>query len=350
MALDELFKTFEFLKKRIEDHRDYLSQDETRTRQVLIDPLLKELGWDVGDPNAVELEYRVEREYDVGMGKADYVLRSGAKLAAVIEAKRLGSTLLDKATNQVLNYANSKGVPWMVVSDGDKWTMYEVFKQGELKDRLRMSFAISESSASECALKSLALWRPNIRAHDGPVDASLPLIEANQTEPQRAVHSVPSPTVAGQIGEVSFEDPISVAEPALRDDVRRHWHPLTEVRPLDGKDDRNPSMMKFVGQAERPVSSWGSVYRRTAEYVVDNRLIRQEEYPVVLAERGPVRKCALNTSPVHPNGRRFYSQVEVRDGIWLDNGLGRNSARWLYSIRLLKRFGIDPATVQVAFD
>ena len=50
MALDELFETFEFLKKRIEEHREYLSQDETRTRQVLIDPLLKELGWDVGGP------------------------------------------------------------------------------------------------------------------------------------------------------------------------------------------------------------------------------------------------------------------------------------------------------------
>ena len=44
MALDDLQGVIERLQDRIKTHRSYLSGDETRTRQVLIDPLLRELG------------------------------------------------------------------------------------------------------------------------------------------------------------------------------------------------------------------------------------------------------------------------------------------------------------------
>ena len=109
MALDELFRTFEFLKKRIEEHREYLSQDETRTRQVLIDPLLKELGWDVGDPGVVELERRIVKGQAGGvLKKADYVLSHERSEVAVVEAKRLGRQLDDEVTTQASTYANIK--------------------------------------------------------------------------------------------------------------------------------------------------------------------------------------------------------------------------------------------------
>ncbi len=87
MALDDLQRVIENLRNMIEVHRDYLSEDETRTRQVLIDPLLRKLGWDVSDPQAVELEYKM------GPQRADYALMSNGQPVAVIEAKRLGRDL-----------------------------------------------------------------------------------------------------------------------------------------------------------------------------------------------------------------------------------------------------------------
>ena len=47
MALDDLKETIETLRERIQAHRPYLEGNETRTRQVLIDPVLHTLGWDV---------------------------------------------------------------------------------------------------------------------------------------------------------------------------------------------------------------------------------------------------------------------------------------------------------------
>ena len=45
--LDDLHGVIEKLQTEIKTHHDYLSriQPEMRTRQVLIDPLLRELGW-----------------------------------------------------------------------------------------------------------------------------------------------------------------------------------------------------------------------------------------------------------------------------------------------------------------
>ena len=45
MALDDLKKTIETLWERIQAHRPYLEGYETRTRQVLIDPMLR-TSWD----------------------------------------------------------------------------------------------------------------------------------------------------------------------------------------------------------------------------------------------------------------------------------------------------------------
>ena len=89
MALDDLRGVIEKLQDMIERHHSYLSGHETRTRQVLIDPLLRELGWGVSDPEAVQLEYRVGQQW------ADYALMSNGKPVTVIEAKGLGRGLED---------------------------------------------------------------------------------------------------------------------------------------------------------------------------------------------------------------------------------------------------------------
>ena len=320
MALDGLKKKFENLRGLINNHRGYLKQDETRTRQVLIDPLLKELGWDVGDPSVVELERRIVKGQAGGvLKKADYVLSHERSEVAVVEAKRLGYQLDDEVTTQASTYANINNIPWVVVTDGDQWRMHKVFQAGSIEDRTVMQFQVTEDDASKCALRSLALWRPNICNEDGPVEAVEPVVKPV---------TPPPPPNGGN-------------------DIKRDWHSFTEVKPADGDGDKKPTWIKFEGDDERSVSSWGAVYRRTAEDVVDNRSV---EYPVILAEKGAIRRCAINARPVHPNGRSFNSKIKVREGVWLENGVGLNSTRWDYSMRLLRRFGIEPSTVKVAFD
>ena len=180
MALDSLQCVIEKLQKTIEAHRSYLAENETRTRQVLIDPLLRELGWDVSDPDMVELEYKV------GQQRADYALISNGRRVALIEAKRLGSDLQDDEIMQVLNYANRAGIGYMIITNGDRWEMYEVFQPAALEERLLMKLELSQQPAHRNALQALAMWKPNLAADGGPSEAAEAVLisdESSETLP-----------------------------------------------------------------------------------------------------------------------------------------------------------------------
>ena len=175
MALDDLQGVIERLQDRIKTHRSYLSGDETRTRQVLIDPLLRELGWDVSDPDMVELEYRV------GQQRADYALISNGRRVALIEAKRLGNDLEYDEIMQVLNYANRDGIDHIIVTDGDRWEMYEVFKPTVLEERLLIRFQLSQQLPHRNALQALGMWKPNLASDGGPSGATEPVFTSSDS-------------------------------------------------------------------------------------------------------------------------------------------------------------------------
>ena len=80
----------------------------------------------------------------------------------MIEAKALGKPLDEKETMQALNYANSAGIPYMTLTNGDHWRMLEVFKQAPIKDRILMNFQLTQDEPYACALQALGLWRPNL--------------------------------------------------------------------------------------------------------------------------------------------------------------------------------------------
>ena len=80
MPLESLLKLAETLKTRVSVHGAELGASEIRTRYALIDPLLRELGWDTSDPSAVI------PEYSSGSGRADYALMSTGKPAIMVEA------------------------------------------------------------------------------------------------------------------------------------------------------------------------------------------------------------------------------------------------------------------------
>src|SRR5512137_1493716 len=111
------------LKKRIEELQSQLRKHrrsglkELPTRTIFIDPLLGALGWDVRDPDEVELEYPTVD------GKAvDYALKINKKAVALVEAKALNDLLDDvKSITQVVGYAANDGVEWCVLTNGVKY-------------------------------------------------------------------------------------------------------------------------------------------------------------------------------------------------------------------------------------
>ena len=206
MLLDELVALIETLRVRIGEHGQALSQSEALTRYALIDPLLRGLGWDTGDPAQVIPEYPVSSA-GKGVTFADYALlnREGQPVI-VVEAKSLQSDLKPAAV-QALGYCSENGFPHFAVTDGRHWRLYETFRAVPLEQRLIVELDMQQSAA-QTALAALALWRPS--ASESMVHtASAPVI-AHQPDRAPAIPSLPPPSqpmeMAGTPSQTSSQE------------------------------------------------------------------------------------------------------------------------------------------------
>ena len=321
MALDDLKETIETLRERIQAHRAYLEGNETRTRQVLIDPMLHKLGWDVGDPNYVELEYRIGRDW------ADYVLMGSGRPIAVIEAKALGKPLDEKETMQALNYANTAGIPYMTLTNGDHWRMLEVFKQAPIKDRILMNFQLTQDEPYACALQALGLWLPNL-ASGKPKEAATPVMIEKPARAESA-STTSEPSRGQETVELSSDG---------------DWEPLTLLKAERGQKLPTNTNIKFPDSSTKPLKHWTDMLAFVAEYLVKTGKISAQNCPVI---KGNSKQNLLHTEPIHRDLKEFMSKREIGNGLWVLTYFSPNkiheNACWL-----LDKFGIDPSTVLVS--
>lgn len=321
MALDDLRGVIEKLQKTIETHRGYLSKHETRTRQVLIDPLLRELGWDVSDPAAVQLEYRVEQQW------ADYVLMSDGHPVAVIEAKRLGRGLEDDEIMQVLNYANRDGIDYMIVTDGDHWEMYKVFKKGTLEERLLMKFQLSQQLPHKNVLQALGMWKPNLVSDGSP------------SEPTEPIVVPPKPAPDQPSDEPNKPQPQSLPPDLPKD----QWYSLASERRYP--KHTIPIQLKIGADPEKSVTSWKTVVHEIVAWLIDTEKLTDNHFPIEMKEN-----IFISHEAVNHDGTPFKDPQQLPKGLVLQHGIGVPWTRWERLRELLDQLQVDTSTIRVSYE
>jgi len=97
---------------------------ETDTRQGLINPLFRALGWDFGDFDSVKSEVR-HKAFNEPVDYAFYSSQNKSCPILLLEAKRFGTDLSSKKIiKQICAYMNEFGIQWGVISDGNKYILY----------------------------------------------------------------------------------------------------------------------------------------------------------------------------------------------------------------------------------
>lgn len=206
------------LQTAIEQVRDKIARynktkaaiNEQNTKATLIQPILRDLGWDVEDLDDVHMEYK-ERAADKPVDYALLLLRSPC---AFVEAKALGSSLDDrKWANQIMGYAGVAGVEWVVLTDGDEYRIYNSHATVPVDQKLFRTIRISDPNTdpeSTLCLLSKELMQERQINHlwdlhfvDRQVQAALRRLFSNEGEPSAAVirllgRHIPSLT-AGEI-------------------------------------------------------------------------------------------------------------------------------------------------------
>ena len=155
--LEPLVSVIRTAQSVIDNHRAHLSKNEIRTRNVLVDPVLRALGWDVSVREDVEVEY------GAGKKRVDYaLLGTERKPLVLIEAKKLDEELNSKRT-QMLTYCTELGVRHGVLTDGNCWDVYDLWQERTMDERRVLQVILSSRQPATAAWMLLRLWKEFVR-------------------------------------------------------------------------------------------------------------------------------------------------------------------------------------------
>ncbi len=149
--MKEIKKCIEELQVQLKKHRRS-NLKELPTRTIFIDSMLGALGWDVRDPDEVELEYPT-----IDGKSVDYALKIGEEPAILLEAKALDDSLDDvKAITQVVGYATNAGIDWCVLTNGILYKIYRSSEKVPAPDKLLFEVSIDPENTSEQSIEQMA--------------------------------------------------------------------------------------------------------------------------------------------------------------------------------------------------
>jgi len=149
--MDAIISCIENLRMKLDRHRkDGLN--EYQTRIIFVDPLLEALGWDVRDPDEVELEYlTIDRKF------VDYALKINREPVLFIEAKKLNDPLTDiESITQVVDYATSAGVEWCILTNGVTYKLYYITEKAKAPENLLLEISLDPKETEDMKIQQVA--------------------------------------------------------------------------------------------------------------------------------------------------------------------------------------------------
>lgn len=272
MLLESLLQLMETLSVRIDTHGDVLRKSESLTRYALIDPVLRELGWDTEDPALVR------PEHNIGVTFADYaLLMPDGRPIMVIESKKLGAPLKD-AVNQGINHCFNVGIQYFLVTNGQRWEVYDTLKAVPIDGKMVLQFDLKDSSAETC-LKMLALWRYSVVDRAVSV-GHVPVLEFVKEQPVMPPATI---VLGGTAG----------------------WIPLSEF----DADSGMPAELQFPDNSSVKLRRWKDITVETVRWMLNNHFLSETDCPIKISENS--RRYLIATSPFHPTGRKFFLNTQI---------------------------------------
>lgn len=347
MPLESLLGLVGELRGRIETHGDSLRQSEALTRYALIDPLLRELGWDTGDLDVVIPEFSVDgagegrggivrglvNRWRGDKARAGYALMdvSVGKPVILVDVKKLDEPLPDgNALQQGIQGCVNTATDFFAATNGGKWEIYDTRKHVSPPDMKVVEFDLSTDSAAEVCLKALALWRHgavagSVSPAQTPIVGLMGDVSADVARSADAVNvAEPAPVMAQPAPTISVpqEPPapmrpeaspiIQTPQPAAGASVANDgWRPLSDVQAKRG--DVKPTHMRFPDNSVVALTTWSQVAFQAVRWLTDNYHLSAAHCPIQQPKlRANSRsQYIVATHPIHPSGREFKRAREV---------------------------------------
>ncbi len=322
MPLESLLQLVETLRERINTHRVALSQSEALTRYALIDPLLRELGWDTEDPTMVVPEYRVPNNQI-----ADYVLFNGRRPAMVVESKKLDESLQGgKALDQGILYCAYTGASYFLLTDGNRWELYESGKTNP-----QTAFSLLQDLPAQSCLKALALWRPSVQSGTVAEGSSPVLTSALEIDS----NSVPMPVpVTETTSSIATQGKV-INQPG--------WQSLSDVSWIKGHP--TPAEIRFPDNSSVTISSWNRLMIEPVRWLTNGNFLTSGHCPI--RSSPTAKRYLVATEATHETGKPMVEPRTV-DSFYVEVDYGARDCLRNAKI-IIQHVGLDPADFKVRF-
>ena len=326
MDLTNAMELFEELKRRIDEDDDYLRESEYRTRILLIDPLLRILGWNVENRHCVEIEYKTTQSTNE---RADYVLKKDKSKVAIVEAKKLGFPMSSKERRQAKEYADYADVSRCMLTDGAKWMLYDL-NQGRNPDTMQpwIEFDIANDVPEQLILYSLTLWQQWFTPEVGSSSVSNLLFGSSVDNGQSGTNKASNKQLKQQLSDDLPED-------------FDQWYSLTSERRYPKYTI--PIRLKIGADVDEQVNSWKDVIHEVVAWLIDTEKLTDNHFPIEIKENIFISREAVNR-----DGTPFKDPRQLPKGLILQRRISTPLGQWDGFRTLLDQLKVDTSTIRVS--
>jgi hypothetical protein len=280
--LSSLSETIRLVIESSSQYSDTLRKNEAATRTVLIDPVLRSLGWDTANTSMVEVERAFEQT------RVDYALYDPkGSVRIIVEAKALGSNLNDNAiTRNIVNYAFTYETQDLFLTDGIVWKHVTGLQPGKVEIS-EVSFSVD--SLVDCAaflvqrLDAARLW-PEEQSIDTLADKVTRLEAALATlqrefakfRASRESEQSANKPVMGTPVLVTIPPPPVAAVKGAPPDAK-----FEELDRLPNLRHKTPLILRLPDGTEVETHTWKDVLRESCRFALNHN----PNIPIPLANR-----------------------------------------------------------------
>lgn len=342
--MNNLNEALESIKEKIKKYRSLYEQNEQAVRDQIVNPLLRNIGWNPENPEEVQPNVSTEE------GIPDYLLLKNGKKILFIEAKKLSIDIEQKdIVRQLAKYSFVEGTKYGILTNGVVWLLIRSFEEGTtLTERIVWKADLENEEIPAFLRKITTVSKSNIEQIELLIKKVQILDEIWQTildEPEELIKGL-MPVVKSLISQgypnYQFND-IEI-EDLLRERLKemltgRAEETLSEISAGESsiKSGEGPKRMKLKGEVFEIHNSY-DILVNTANWLIKIGKLRTSDCPIVI---GYGKRNLINKEPKHKYGNNFRAPKRLSNGLWIETHYSTSSAI-NYAKRLIEKFGLSP--------
>ncbi len=345
--MNNLNETLARIVEKIKKFRPLYEQSEQAVRDQIVNPILRDLGWDPENPEDVQPNVSTEE------GVPDYALIKNGKKILFIETKNLGIVDIEQreVIRQLAKYSFSEGTKYGVLTNGAIWVLIRSFEEGTtLTERIVWKTDIENEELPVVLRKITTISKNNIEQIEVLVKKVQILDEIWQSlldAPEEMINGL-MPVVKSLLiqgyPDYHFED--TEIEDVLKERIKEIISGTFEEKPTPETYTKEtiewrekPRRMKLKGETFQ-ISTYKEILVNTANWLIKNGKLKLSDSPL----RGGIKWYLINKEPKHINGNSFFLKQKLSNGLWIETNY--NAAKCIsHAKNLLKKFGISPETL-----